>query len=69
MRNTFYIFTVLTEDVSIKRIITLFLAIKKYRKEMSYKMPLKPAQTKSKWLTAALVCIYILIAAFLFVNI
>ncbi|MCD6063852.1 MAG: hypothetical protein K0R82_1763 [Flavipsychrobacter sp.] len=35
---------------------------------MSYKLPLKQTQVKSKWLTATLIGIYILIAAFLLIN-
>lgn len=32
---------------------------------MSYKLPLKQTQTRSKWITAALVCIYAAIAIIL----
>jgi hypothetical protein len=35
---------------------------------MSYKLPLKQSTEKSKWLTATLVCIYVLIAALVFLN-
>lgn len=35
---------------------------------MSYKLPLKQSQIKSKWLTATLICIYVLIAALVVLN-
>lgn len=35
---------------------------------MSYKMPLKHTGTKSKWMTIALVMVYVLIGLFIAVN-
>lgn len=36
---------------------------------MSYKVRLRKAQEKSKWVTATLICIYVLIAAIVFLNV
>ncbi len=35
---------------------------------MSYKMPLKQATQKPKWMTVALVCIYIVVGLFIVMN-
>jgi hypothetical protein len=35
---------------------------------MSQKIPLKQTHEKSKWITATLLCIYLLITVFLFMN-
>lgn len=36
---------------------------------MSYKLPLKQTQSRSGWITATLVCIYIAIAAIILINV
>lgn len=35
---------------------------------MSQKLPLKQTHEKSKWITATLICIYLLIVVFILVN-
>lgn len=35
---------------------------------MSYKLPLKQTQAKGKWITIALVCVYIVVAVFIAVG-
>lgn len=35
---------------------------------MSYKMPLKQTTPKSKWMTVALVCVYIVIGVFIVMH-
>ncbi len=36
---------------------------------MSYKLRLRKTEEKPKWITAALVCIYVLIATIVFLNV
>lgn len=35
---------------------------------MSYKMPLKQSSAKSKWMTVALVVVYVIIGVFIVLN-
>ena len=35
---------------------------------MSYKLPLKNTEEKPKWITATLICIYLIVAVFIFFN-